>query len=178
MGFPANIADIIAQIRDGEVGLIETVKIGTLVVDCLTGLNAPRRKNVTRKPIDAGFAVTDAAADEPDDLVLNIVLTNPDYSIDAGVTAALSGNIDQLNETWRDKRNQLYQIFDDIEINTIQTHDRTHPNMVIDSIDPVYDSEENWDAFVATVTAVQITKVTAQTTTGKVNAAQADFGEL
>lgn len=178
MGFPANIVDVIARIQDGELGLIEVVKIGDLVVDCLTGLTAPNRKNVTRKPIDAGFAVTDAAVDVPDDVVLNIILTNPDYSLDTGTQAALTGSIDSLNETWRDKKNELYQIFNDREIVTIQTHENTHDSMLIESIEPLYDVDENWDAFVATVTAIQITKATAQTTTGKVNAAQADFGEL
>lgn len=178
MAFPNNIADIVAQARDGELGLIETIKIGDLVVDMLTGLNAPDQANVTRKPIAAGFAVTDAAADVPIDIVMNIVLTNPEYSIDSGVQSVLTGNFSSLTETWRDKKDELYQLFTDREIITIQTHDRIFESMIISSIEPIYDVDENWDAFFATVTALQIRKVQAETTTGLVNAAKSDFGEL
>ena len=159
MGFPNNIADAASAIQDGSFGFLDTIEIGDLLVSVLTGLNAPKEYTITRKPIEDGYSITDAAVEEPTELVMTICLTNPEYSIEAGLSAALTGNAGSLLETWRDKRDKLYEIQSNRELVTVQTHDNTYDNMLIRLIDPIYDVDENSEAFFATVYLSEIRKV-------------------
>jgi hypothetical protein len=178
MGLPNNVSDIIQAVRDGEIGLIDTIMIGDLIVSQLTGLSAPRSISVTRKPIEDGFTITDAAVDIPIELNMEILLANPEYSVEAGINAALTGNLETLTDTWRDKRKELERIQDERELVTIQTHEGSYDNMIIQSIDPIFEVEDNWNAFFCSVTAVQITKVANKSTGGLVDSYEEVYGEL
>ncbi len=178
MGLPNSIVDVIKSIQDGEIGLIDVIKIGDLTVSQLTGLSAPKSLTPTRKPVQAGFAMTDAAVDDPIELTPDILLANPDFSIESGATAVLSGNVDSLTKTWRDDKRELYQKFDDREILTIQTHEDVYTSMLLQSIDPLYDVSDNSNAFIATVNAIQITQVEDESTGGTIDGIEEVFGEL
>jgi hypothetical protein len=152
MSIPTNIADVASQIADGTIGVIGTIKIGDLTVSALTGLQAPVEKDVTRRPVQAGFDVLVGMIDTPTDLIMDVVLLDPDFSAEAGVTAALSGEWAGFTESWRDKRDLLYSLFDGREVVTATTHDRVYPARVIRRINPLYDSDQNWNGWVGQVT--------------------------
>lgn len=152
MSIPTNIVDAAAQIRDGTIGVIDLITIGDLQVSALTGLQVPREKDVTRRRVQAGFEVINGMLDVSTDIIMDIVLGNPDFSPEAGVTAALTGSFAGFTETWRDKRDTLYAMFDDNEIINVTTHEGSYPSYVISRINPVFDNEENWDCYIATVT--------------------------
>jgi hypothetical protein len=178
MGLPNSMADVVQAIRDGEIGLIDVIKIGDLTVSQLTGLSAPRTLVATRKPVQAGFTGTDAAVDDPRELSLDILIANPDYSIETGTTAVLSGDIDSLTKTWRDGKRDLEQKFDDHEILTIQTHEGVYTSMLMQSLDPLFDVDENSNAYIANVSAIKITQFGDESTGGKVDAPEQILGEL
>src|SRR3989304_2112162 len=107
MGIPTNVVDAAAAIKDGVLGAIETIKIGDLVVSALTGLEGSDEWDIVQRPVEAGFLVTDAVVKLPYQRTLHIVLANPDFSVEAGITAALTGSVDQFTQTWRDKKQTL-----------------------------------------------------------------------
>ena len=154
VGIPTNIADAAAAIRDGSI-VPQDVKIGEIVVSALTGLQTPKRKEVTRRPVQAGYSVSMGVIDVPDEIEMDIVLANPDYSPEGLVTAALTGSPEQLTETWTEKRDALYAAMDAREIVDCTTHDQGFPpEFVIESIEPAYDSEEDWERWIGTVRLV------------------------
>ncbi|MCP4537156.1 MAG: hypothetical protein GY832_08405 [Chloroflexi bacterium] len=175
---PNNVADAAAAVKDGELGLIEQVYIGDLLVSALTGLSGSREKIVTEKPIEEGFAHTYAAVHLPIVLSLDICLANPDYSIEAGATAAMTGDVSSLAETHRDKRDRLFQIYDDDEIVGVTTHENSYPSMIIQSITPWYDVEENWDAYFATVVVKEIIETSSGTDGGLIDKAKDAVGGM
>ena len=155
MGITTNIADVVAGLRDGSI-VPREVRIGTVVVSALTGLRTPRRKDVTRRPVQAGYSVSMGVIDVPDEIEMEVVLANPDYSPEGMVTAALTGSVSSLTETWAEKRDALYALFDDKEIVDFTTHEIGYPPVyVVAEIDPQYDSEEDWEGWIGTVRLVQ-----------------------
>ncbi|MBV6340985.1 phage baseplate protein [Candidatus Magnetobacterium casense] len=178
MGLPTNIADAASQIKDGVLGAVETIMIGDVMVSALTGLSGGNSVEITRKPIEAGFATTDAAVDVPVERVLDICLANPDFSVEAGIDAALTGSVSQFTETWRDKKDKLYKYLTDKELIDVQTHEALYENMLIQSIEPKWDVDDNADAFFATVTVVEITQITNATDGGVIDAAESSVGGL
>jgi hypothetical protein len=159
MGIPNNMVDAISAVRDGEIGIVTTVMIGDVLVSALRSLYAPTRLRVTKKAIEDGYDINDAAIKEPTDLFLDICLANPDLSIEAGLNAALTGNPGSLTSTWREKRDQLLAYLDEKELITVQTHEGTYENMLVAEIDPYWDVSQNWNAFFANVRIVNIVKV-------------------
>jgi hypothetical protein len=157
MGFPSGVADATKSIVKSALGVVEQVTIGDVLVNALTSLQNDRSLRVTRKPVAAGYSMTDAAVDDPRELVLGICLADPTISIDQITSAMVTGNVSSLGETHRDKRRQLEQLMDDREIIEAQTHEDLYQNMIIEFIGPLWDVDENWDAFFATVRLVQIT---------------------
>ncbi len=151
MPIPNNIADAASAIKDGTFGLIDVVKIGDLIVSSLSGLAAPREIIPTRKAIEDGYEITDAAVTVPRELIMNVVLANPEFSVEAGLTAAMSGGISGFLDTWRDKKDYLEKLQDDRELVEVQTHEGVYPSMLVRTIDPIYDIDFNADAFIATV---------------------------
>jgi hypothetical protein len=176
MTIPNNLVDAAAAVGNGELGTVETVKIGDLIVSALTGVDYPTSLSVTRKPIQTGFTITDAAVDNADDLVLDIVLTNPDYSAESGITAAITGDVSAFNETWRDKRDTLYDYLKEREILQVQTHDHLFDNMLIQSITPAYDVDSNLEAWIGTVVLVPIRLIEDDSQQGKKASAETPQG--
>jgi hypothetical protein len=156
MGFPTNIADAAAAYRDGSLGLIEEIKIGDLVVSALTAIDYSHEMEITEKPLQAGYDATDAAKEIPIEINIDICLANPDYSIEAGLTAALTGNAESLVQTWRDKKNQLYEYWKTKTLVSFQSHESIEDSLLIRSIRPYFDVDENYDAFFANVTLKKI----------------------
>lgn len=149
---PNNIAGAISAASDGVLGLAEDIKIGDLIVSALESLDVVESLRFTRRPIQTGQNMTEMAVKETQPITLGIILANPDISLDGAASAILSGNPSSMTETWRDKKKQLYKMKNDLEVIDVQTHEELYTNCVIQSIIPLYDINENWDAFIATVT--------------------------
>lgn len=152
MTIPTNIIDAAAQIKNGEIGVIDIIKIGDVTVSALTGLQTPMEKEVTRRRVQAGFSVIDGMIDVPTDFILTIILANPDFSVEAGLTAALTGEFAGFTETYQDKRKALEAHFHNRDIINVIVHDGVYVDRVITRINPIYDNEQNWECFIAQVT--------------------------
>jgi hypothetical protein len=175
---PSNMVDAISAISDGELGNVKEIMIGELVVDALTGVDPYDKLDITEKPIDEGFTISDAAVEKPGELTLDIVLTNAEWSLDAGISAALTGNPGSLLNTWRDKRDLLYQMKANKEVVDVQTHDMLYESYMIRSISPWYDPSQNDEAFIATVSLQEIMLITDEGTSGEFDASLQSVGEL
>ena len=156
MPFPSNLADAAAAVADGTIGVIDTVTIGSVIVGALRSVQAPERLRVTRKAVQVGYDINDAAVTESKELYLEVCLTNPDFSAEGMLGAVATGNPGDYLTTWRDKRDMLYQMKNDKELVTVQTHARLHKKMLVDEIDPAYDADENFECFFATVHLTEI----------------------
>ena len=151
MGLPTNIADAAASIRDGSLGLIEEIKIGDLVISALTAIDYSHEMDITEKPMQDGYLATDAATEIPIEFNIDICVANPDYSVEAGLTAALTGSSESLTQTWRDKKDILYEYWKTKTVVSFQSHDSVTDSLLIQSIRPYFDLNENYDAFFANV---------------------------
>ena len=154
MSVPTNIADVIAGLRDGSLG-VQQVAIGDLIIDGLLALRITRTKQVTEKPAQAGFSVGVGVIDTPIQIEMDILLSNPDYSPDALITAGLTGELSTLSSTWVEKRDALYAAFNSREIQSVTTHDQGFSNLVMASVSDLYDAEEDWDGYLGTVSLVE-----------------------
>jgi len=161
-----NVVDAASSIKDGEFGLVEEVLIGDLVVSALTGLDAPEILIITSKPVDAGITFTDAAVEGEFFITMDIVLANPDFSVESGVTAALTGNVSAMTETWRDKRDKLKKYKTDREIIEVVTQDEKYDSILVQSISPRYDVENNLDCWRGTVVLKKIIQRNAELSSG------------
>jgi hypothetical protein len=106
---------------------------------------------ITERRVQAGFVVTEGVIDDPQNPVFTILLADPEISLEAGLSAALTGSIAGMTETWRDKKETLLSHFRNHDIVTAISHDNVFANMMIRLIEPLYDSDENWDCFIARV---------------------------
>jgi hypothetical protein len=163
MSIPLNASDAISAVRDGVLGLVETVLIGELEVSALIELDAPEELDISEKPIEEGYNIVYAAIHIPIEINMTICLANPQYSVENAVGSLISGDVSSLTETWRDKKDRLYTYKNDREILTVQTQDGTFENMLIKNITPIYNVDENWDAFFASVTLRQVEILTSTT---------------
>jgi hypothetical protein len=143
--------DIIKGIADGQIGVIEAIKIGDCVVSALTGLEDEMSVTITERSVQSGFVVTEGVVDDPRNPVFYILLADPEYSLEAGLSAALTGSLAGITEGWRDKKETLLSHFRNHDIVTAISHVEVHPNMMIERIAPVYDPDENYDCFIARV---------------------------
>lgn len=156
MSYPTNIVDAAAAIKDGTLGPIGDVKIGDVVVSGLMGISGPDEMHVTTRSIQAGYDITDAITRKQSIKSLEIILANPDFSPDAAITAALTGSFAGFTDTWRDKKEQLYETMYGKNIIEVVTHEDFWPSRVISSIEPLYEIDENMDLFMATVVITEI----------------------
>jgi hypothetical protein len=156
MGIPTNAVDAVSQIKDGTLGIIDVVMIGELTVSALRGLQAPSELEVTMRPVQAGFDVAEMAIKKNRVITLDIVLANPDFSVEAGVEALMTGSVDNFTETWRDKKASLEAMQDNLDIVQITTHEGVYDDMIISRIEPFFDVDENWEAWIGAVTCTQI----------------------
>lgn len=166
MSIPTNIVDATSQIKDGTLGVIEIVKIGDVVVSALTGLQWPMEREVTRRPVQAGFTVAMGANIIPSDIVMDVVLANPNFAPEALVTAALTGDLAGFTATWREKKSQIETYFEKGEIISGSTHVKKFENYLISRIEPIYDNEENWDCWIATITLTPFDNQQSESDTG------------
>lgn len=152
---PTNIVDVANQIQSGDVGIIDVVTLGNLTISALTGISGSDKKSVTRRPVQAGFQVVKGIVSVPTDKFLNIVLADPDFSAEAGIQAALTGSLAGFTESWRDKKDLLYEMFN--EDGESEIFEARLPNDVwhsrfISEIEQIHDVEEDWNCFIARVT--------------------------
>lgn len=155
MTFPATIKNAVDQLKNGTMDNVEDVKIGDIIISALNGVSCPSSLSVTRKPIAAGYAISDAAVDIPLEITLEICIADPQMTADELLAAAISGDL-SLSEKWQDKSAHLAQTMDNREIVTVQTHDSVYDNMLISAIDPAYDVDSNYDCWFGTVNLTQI----------------------
>ena len=148
---PTNMLDAINAFRDGELGFNDEVKIGDLIVDALTSLSVPEGIEITTRPFQDGSRKTDVAITGNLPMSMDIVLTNPVYSAEELALAAINGTLEQFNKTWREKKKELYQLKDDREVIEVQTHDELYKDVMIKSIEPLYNAESNFDAFICSI---------------------------
>jgi len=177
MAIPNNIADAASAIKDGTLGPIEVIKIGDLIVSALTGLSAPSELIPTRRSVEDGYEVVNRAVELPQALTLNIVLANPDFSVEAGLDAAMSGSFAGFLDTWRDKIKYLKQLQTDKEIVPVQTHEGVYETMLVTLIDPLYDVVNNADAWIGTVYLDEI-RINPAGAGGLIDAAKQAVGNL
>jgi len=156
-----SIAGNLASAAKSLLDAMEDAKIGDLTLSALMGLEGSDPLDVTQKPVDAGFVMTDAAVALPTQRTMEICLADPELSIEALAQAALTGDTAALTQTWREKKDLLYKMKDDRELVTIQTHEEVLESMLIQDIIPHYDVNENLDAFFATVFVMKIRVVEA-----------------
>lgn len=167
-----NVVDAVMAGRDGALGN-QTAKIGDLVLDAVTGLRVTFRKEVTRKPVQAGFSVDVGVADVPLEVEIDIALANPQYSPENLVGAALTGDIASLTKTWREKRDELYAMFNEKQIVDLTTHDASYSPMVISEIAPLYDADEDLEGWQGTVMLVSFNNYGGDTAIDLANASTA-----
>ena len=172
-----SIADFAAQVQDGALGLIETVSIGDVTVSALMALDGSDELDITSHRIEDGMEITYAAVDVPTKRSLTICLANPDFSIESGLDSVLTGNFSGFTDTWRDKRDKIYEYKDNRELITVSTHERVYENMMIRSITPLWDVDNNFDCFFATVVVKQLT-ISSSAQTGIFDAAKSALGGL
>lgn len=183
MALPTNIVSLINQAAAGTLGNVEQIKIGDVLVDVLENVTGSDVMRITRKPVEAGFAVTDAAILEPTERTFEVILTDPEYSASAATSAALTGTLESFNTSWRDKRDTIYGYFLNREIIDVMSHDALYQSMLIQSITPLYDAAENLDAFVASIhfqkyEVVGNTAVPSSDEVSRFVAAKQDVGRL
>lgn len=148
---PNNVADLIKASQDNREGVFDTVSIDDLVVDCLVSLEAPSSLDIVEKQFQDGISKTDVAVTENNDITMEIVFTNPELSLDNVAEAYAKDDFGKFSDSFVDKKKRLYEIFNNREIINTQTHDEIYPNGMIQSIEPLYDSEENEEAFICNV---------------------------
>jgi hypothetical protein len=146
-----NITDLIQSARDGELGVIDQILIGDLVVSALFGLDAPDTLSLTNRRIQSGADMATMAVEDRRTVSMDICLANPEISIDGALTTVATGDIGVLSETWRDKRDELRKMKNNREVVDIQTHDDLFESFVITGLYPIFDVDENWDAFIVSV---------------------------
>lgn len=162
MGIGSNLADAAKSVAGAILGPMDVAMIGELTVDVLVDVTGGDSQVITERRLESGYTIADAVIPVPKERSVEIWLTDPEYSADALIGAALSGDPGSLTESWQDKRSQLYAYKDGKEVIALQTHEELIDNMVITDIEPLYDAEENYEGFHCVVTLRQI--ITAETT--------------
>lgn len=173
-----SIINLAKSIRAGKVGVIDAIKIGDVTVSALTGLSGGDSVEITERAVQAGFLVTEAVVRNPRTRTLDIILADPQISLEETISSAMSGEWAGFTETWRDKKEALYAQFKNRNIVNVITHDDVYSNMLIRSITPIYDANENWDCFVARVELREWDKRSATTASDVDHAVTADDAKV
>lgn len=166
----SNLSDVAQGVANGQIGIIDVIKIGEVTVSALTGLSGGDSVEISDRAVQAGFLVTEGVIKNPRERVLTIVLADPEISLEAGLSAAISGDLAGFTETWRDKKAALYAHFNALDIIDVVTHEDVYPSMIIRSITPLFDADENWDCFVAQVEVREWSERSTTSATGVDNA--------
>ncbi len=137
MGFPT-AADVVTNLDDlkGLFGLNPSL-IGDIDVDLVISYSDPFSADITERPVEAGFDVTDARVIRPQFLTMECVFCDPDFSGQNIAKKALQGVLGQsLFTSWRDKRDRLDEIKQNKEVISVSTPSKTYDSMLIADIRP------------------------------------------
>ena len=141
-----NILDKVKPDND----ITQTMKIGDILVDAVTDIRVTLRKEVIRRPVQAGFSV-----DVGIEVEVDIVLASPEYSIENLLDAGFGNSSLTLTTTWQEKRDQLLSYFSEKTIVDCTTHEASYSPLVVAEVTQRYDSEENLDGWIGTVRMVE-----------------------
>ena len=118
---PSSILDFFAPV---EV-LVDDINIDVLRVETIGYQWA-----ITNRPVEIGLSITDARIEQPFSLVLDCIVTDDILELSVGAITSLLDGID----TWRDKRDKLYELKDKNKVVTVSTPFYEYTNMLIKSI--------------------------------------------
>jgi hypothetical protein len=111
---------------------VNPVLIEDLPVDVLRSETPVYDFDLTAHPVESGFDVTDARVARPIGVTLECILTDTDLSASATGFAALNGTLGF--DSWKDKRDRLYEIKDSSEVVDVVTPLDKYSSMVITSL--------------------------------------------
>ena len=144
-----SVTDIVTNLDDlKSIFGLNPALIGDVVVDVLTSYTPGRSADISEHPVEAGFDIANARVIRPQELTMECILTDPDYSGANIAKAALSGSLGSLATSWRDKRDRLDDLFESNALLTVSTFEKTYKNMVITSMIPDRRSDTSGGYFV------------------------------
>ena len=111
---------------------LNPVLIADLSIDVLRSETPIYDFEVTEHPVESGFEIADARIARPIGVTLEIILTDTELSASAVGFAALENSLGY--DTWRDKRDRLYEIKDSNELIDVVTPLGTYESVTISSI--------------------------------------------
>jgi len=148
-----SVENILAQVKK-EDDTVQTAKISDLLIDVVSDIRVTLRKEVTRKPVQAGFSVDRGVIDTPIEIEIDCVLASPEYSLENLLDAGFGNSSLTLTKTWEEKRDQLLSYFNDKTIVDFTSHEASYAPLVVAEIAQRYDSEENLDGWMGTIRLV------------------------
>ena len=110
--------------------------IGDLVLDVVVREAPNHTWNVTEHKTESGSAVSDFRIKNPDVLVLDVVFVNKQYGVRDVIANTLSGE-GLVPTTWRDKYEELKEVWANDEPVTVVTGLDSYANMVVQNVAPV-----------------------------------------
>jgi len=133
MSFPeiANAVKNPAELK--KLFLPDPVLIGDLVIDVLSFEDVTYAYEITSKPIESGFKISEAKIKKPVRIRCEGVLTDSALTPSALASGFISGSGFSL-DTWQDKKDQLKLIADRSELIDITFRLDFYPNMLIDQL--------------------------------------------
>jgi hypothetical protein len=111
---------------------LNAVLIGDLPIDVLRSETPVYDYDLTEHPVESGFDITDARIERPIGVTLECILTDTDLSARAVGTAALNDTLGY--DSWKDKRDRLYEIRDSSEVLDVVTPLDRYESMTITSL--------------------------------------------
>jgi hypothetical protein len=120
----------------GELFGLTQAAIGDVVVDVARSYTPSSAADLSDHPVEDGFDISNARVIRPHSLIMECILTDPDFSGGNIATAALTGSLGNLTTSWRDKRDMLNEMFESSDLITVSTPEKTYDNMAIVSITP------------------------------------------
>jgi hypothetical protein len=131
-------ADIISNPGDiKSLFGLNPATIGDLAVDISETYTTPRIAQITERPVETGFPVTDARSIQPQLITMECMFFDPSVAGKDIAKQAIQGTLVQsLTTSWREKRDRLYEIFYSQELISVSTYREDFDNVVITEIIP------------------------------------------
>lgn len=108
--------------------------IGDLPIDVVLSESPTYDFEITEHPVMSGASISDARIKKPIGVTLECIFTDPDFSAGALAKSFISGTF-SLN-TWKDKRDRLYEIKDTNELIDVNTVSNSYTDMTIVNVTP------------------------------------------
>lgn len=128
------IADIASIVSDPSTILKYFVPqktlIGGIEVDVLREEIIDHTWDITIRPVEIGLDITDARIEQPYGVILDCIITDDILELSVGSVTSLLDGID----TWKDKRDKLYELKDKNKVITVSTPFYEYSSMLIRSI--------------------------------------------